>query len=140
MKRDVKLSSDIVLRNVFYVLDLQCNLISFTKLTNDMSCVLLFSKTFCVIQDLFLRTLIGVSERRDRLYYFHDFSRIVALNIDEVSSSDPWHQRLDHPSSKVMRTLSFLVKSCSFSSKACDICHQAKQTRDKFSSSDSKAT
>ena len=39
-----------------------------------------------------------------------------------------------------MRSLPFLVKSCSSSRKACDICHQAKQTRDKFSINNSKAT
>ena len=33
-----------------------------------------------------------------------------------------------------------MVKSCSFSSKACDISHQAKQTRDKFGISDHKTT
>ncbi|CAO2817703.1 unnamed protein product [Amaranthus hypochondriacus] len=98
MKGDVKLCSDIVLRNVFYVPDLQCNLISVTQLTDDMSCVLLFTKTFCVIQDLQLRTLIGVGERRDGLYYFRDFPRIGAMNIDGVSSFDLWHQRLSHPS------------------------------------------
>ena len=54
-----------------------------------------------------------MGERRDGLYYFRDFPKIGALNIDEVSSSNLWHQRLDHPSSKVMRTLPFLVKSCS---------------------------
>ena len=88
MKGDVKLCSDIVLRNVLCGPDLQCNLIFITQLTDDMSCVLLFTKTFCVIQDLHLRTLIGVGERRYGLYYFRDFPRISALNIDEVSSSN----------------------------------------------------
>ena len=69
-----------------------------SQLTDDMSYVLLFTKTFCIIQDLYLRTLIGVGERRDELYYFRDFSRIGALNIDGVSFSDMWHQRLVHPS------------------------------------------
>ena len=87
-----------------------------------------------------MRTLIGVGERRDGLYYFHDFPRVGALNIDGVFSSYWWHQRLGHPSYKVIRSLPFLVKSFSFSRIACDICHQAKQTRDKFPISDSKAT
>ena len=81
-----------------------------------------------------------MDEQRDGLYYFRDLPRISGLNVDGVSSSDLWHQRLGHASSKVMRSLSFLVKSCSFSSKTCDICHYAKQTKDKFSISDSKAT
>ena len=62
------------------------------------------------------------------------------MNIDGVSSSDLWHQRLGHPSYKILRPLPFLVKSCRFSKKACGICHQIKQTRDKFPISDSKAT
>ena len=139
MKGDVKLCSDIVLRNVFYVLDLQCNLIFVIQLTDDMSCVLFVTKIFCVIQDLHLRTLIGASERRDGLYYFRDFPRIGAMNIDGVSS-DLWHQHLGHPSYKVLRSLPFLVKSCIFSKKTCGLCHLAKQTRDKFPISDNKAT
>ena len=47
-----------------------------------MSCLLIFFKIFFVIPNLHLRTLIGVGERRDGLYYFHDFPRIGASNID----------------------------------------------------------
>jgi len=42
----------------------------------------------CVMQDHTLRTLIGVGERRDGLYYFKRTPRISALKIDKVASLD----------------------------------------------------
>ena len=81
-----------------------------------------------------------MGEGRDGLYYFRDFPKIGALNINGVSSLDLWCQRLGHPSDKVARSLPFLVKSSSISKKACDVCHQAKQSRDKFPVGESRAT
>ena len=133
MQGDVALCSDIILHNVFYVPKLQCNLISVTQLIDDQSCTVHFTKIICVIQDLHLSTLIGVGERRNGLYYFRGFPRISAVNTDGASSTDLWHQCLGHPSDKVMRSFPFFVKSSSkISIKPYGICHQAKQSRDKF--------
>lgn len=51
---------------------------------------------------------------------------------------DLWHQRLGHPSDKVLQSLSFVNSSC-FSNKPCKVCHQAKHSRDKFYISSSRA-
>ena len=69
-KGDVHLTKGIVLRDVFCVPQLNCNLISVTQLCDDLNCLVFFTKTLCVIQDQHLRILIGVGERRDGLYYF----------------------------------------------------------------------
>ena len=43
---DVILCSEIVLRNVYYIPQLQCNLISVTQLIDDLNCTVHFTKTF----------------------------------------------------------------------------------------------
>lgn len=51
-----------------------------------------------------------------------------------------WHQRLGHPSEKVVKSLPFLRNSNDKLNKACDVCPRAKHTRDSFSLSDHKAS
>lgn len=62
------------------------------------------------------------------------------MSVDGAVSPDLWHQRLGHPSDKVVQSLPFVSSSSIILNKACDVCHQAKQTRDKFYDSDSRAT
>lgn len=48
--------------------------------------------------------------------------------------------RLGHPSDKVVKSLHVVSSTDSATNKTCDICHQVKQNRDKFSISDYKTT
>ncbi|MCH83031.1 hypothetical protein A2U01_0003845, partial [Trifolium medium] len=73
----VTLEGGLKLMNVLYVPGLNCNLIS----------------------DRTLRTLIGVGERRDGLYYFIGIRHEKAFKVD-VSVFDLWHRRMGHPSVK----------------------------------------
>ena len=69
--------------------------------------------------------------------------RIHALNMDGATpptSLELWHRQLGHPSEKVVQSLPFISRSSSSFNKACDVCHQAKQPRNTFSISDSRAT
>ena len=72
-------------------------------------CIVTFTNTMHVIHDLHLNTLIGLGEQRDGLYYFRDIPRIRALPTAGGSSYNLWHQRLGHPSNKVVRSLPFSV-------------------------------
>ena len=76
MQDEVQSTQTIVLQNVFYVPQLNCNLIFVTHLADDMNCAMLFTKTLCVIQDQQLR-LIGVGKRREELYYFRMFHKFM---------------------------------------------------------------
>ena len=87
-----------------------------------------------------MRTLIGVGERKDGLYYFRDIPRIRALTTNKVSSSDLRHRRIGNPSAKVVQSLPFFVNSSDNPTKACDVCHQVKQLRNKFVVSDSRSS
>ena len=66
--------------------------------------------------------------------------KIYATHVVGTSSPELWHKRLGHPSDKVLRSLPFINKSSSILEQACDVCHQAKQSRNKFLVSDTRAT
>lgn len=65
-----------------------------------------------------------------------------ALKTVGISSIELWHKRLGHPSLKVTKLASKVdfSKSSGILNKACDVCQRAKQTREKFSLSDHKAS
>jgi len=50
------------LKNVLYVPNLNCNLISISKLCKQLNCVMTYFDEFCVIQDRTSRTLIGAGD------------------------------------------------------------------------------
>ena len=56
------LSKNITLSNVLFVQNLNCSLISVSKLLRQTNCLALLSDTICILQDCFTRTLIGAGE------------------------------------------------------------------------------
>ena len=77
--------------------------------------------------------LIGAGEQREGLYYFRDIGSAAALFSVTNRAYDLWHQRLGHPSSKVVQLLHFIDSAyCLSSFQNCDIYFRAKQCRGKF--------
>ena len=64
------LMSNFVLHNVLYIPSFHCNLASISKLTRDYHCAVTFFPTFCVLQDLAAKRLIGMGEMKGGLYRF----------------------------------------------------------------------
>ena len=133
----VCLGSHLSLQNVYYVDGLKCHLISVSQLNRDRACVFQITDKLCVIQDRTTRMLIGAAEQKDGLYFFRSTEAAAALHISNQLAKDVWHNRLGHPSSKVLNLLpiSGFSSSSDFDNKACDICMQAKQTKDVFPTS-----
>lgn len=69
---DIKLSSNLILKFVFHVSALKCNLISVSKITRDNHCVANFLSSSCQFQDLSSGKTIGSARVHDGLYYFDD--------------------------------------------------------------------
>jgi len=70
-------SPNISFSNVLYVHSFKFNLLSISKLTTTLNCVVIFFSTFCVLEDLLTRKLIGTSELRDGLYHYKPFSASI---------------------------------------------------------------
>ncbi|CAH9085646.1 unnamed protein product [Cuscuta epithymum] len=132
------LPNGLCLKRVLYIPKFQCNLLSASRLTSDLSCTLTFFPDFCVLQELSSRKLIGVGRLRDGLYYMESpGSERVALSVS--ITSDLWHQRLGHASDGKLHHISSL-KGFQQSSNFCDPCLRAKQTRLPFPTSTIKTT
>ncbi|KAL6318088.1 hypothetical protein AAG906_035233 [Vitis piasezkii] len=64
----IKLTKDLYLDSVFHVPNLDCNLLSISKLARDLQCVTKFYPNSCVFQDLKSGKMIGSAELCSGLY------------------------------------------------------------------------
>ncbi|CAL9028584.1 unnamed protein product, partial [Prunus brigantina] len=91
----IKLSKDLSLDGVLHVPKFHVNLLSVSKLTRALHCVVTFYPDFCVVQDVDTKKTIGLGKHFDGLYYL-----TPAQNPHLIShvrrTSDLWHQRLGH--------------------------------------------
>ncbi|KAG7567306.1 Reverse transcriptase RNA-dependent DNA polymerase [Arabidopsis thaliana x Arabidopsis arenosa] len=136
----VYLGSSLDLQEVFFVDGLHCHLISVSQLTRARSCVFQITDKVCIIQDRITLTLIGAGKQLNGLYFFRG-TETAALVTRTGSSSQLWHCRFGHPSSKVLKLLPFSDSTThDFDSKTCEICIKAKQTRESFPLSNNKTS
>lgn len=134
------LSDRISLHDVLYVPDLNCSLISVSKLLKHSNCFAFFTDTLCVLQDRCSKTLIGAGEERGGVYYFTDV-RVARVNkAVKVESSVLWHRRLGHPAFSVLSSLPLFSGVGVSDSHTCEVCFEAKQTRESFSESSNKTS
>ncbi|XP_021725291.1 uncharacterized protein LOC110692563 [Chenopodium quinoa] len=93
-------------------------------------------------RDQHLGSLIRGGERIDGLYYFWRLPKVCAVTDQEVSTFELWHRRMGHPSDRIVKLVPAISASSSSKllNKTCDVCPQAKQTRDSFPDSDSRAS
>lgn len=134
----ITLDGGLMITNVLYVPQLNCNLVSATQLIDESNCIMLFTNKFCVIQDVMTRKVIGAGERVDGLYYFRGVPTVKTLKTDGDQFTKLWHQRLGHPLGKLLEQLPFVSRSSRF--KSCDVCPRAKQHRSSFPLSQNKAS
>lgn len=133
----VRLSAEVVLRDVLLVPHLQCNLISVGCLIRDASCFVIFNDNCCVIQDCATKMEIGRGDACNRIFLFRPSSTAAVTQVDPILL----HKRLGHPSTQV---LSSLIPSPSSNKikllQSCEICFQSKQVRSSFPISSNKDT
>ena len=132
------------LNNVLCVPSFKVNLMSVGKTTEDLHCSITFFPSWCILQDLATRMMIGVGKRRNDLYYLVALASTPSsssFSCNLIISSNLWHRRLGHPSSSRLQFLSNnLIKFNFDSNHKCDVCPLAKQTRLPFPSSSISTT
>lgn len=145
----IKVSSLITLNNVLHVPKLSCNLLSISKITQDLKCQANFYPTHCEFQELASGRMIGNARENGGLYFFEgpttskpvQSSCFEAMSLSRNHEIMLWHYRLGHPSFYYLKRLFpslFLNKNPS--SFQCEICILAKQHRSTYSPQPYKPT
>ena len=132
-----RFNSSVTLKDVLCVPIFKVDLLSVGKLTDGLSCSVTFFPSWCVLQDLVSKAMIGVGKRHGDLYYLVAFASSIPTchplcNVVNIPSS-LWHRHLGHPSLPRLQALASSFLHCSFdSSQVCNVCPLAKQTRQPF--------
>jgi len=85
----IKFSDDFIIHDVLYVPDFHFNLLSMSKVTNSLNCIMSFNGFQCVIQDKKTKKMIGSSDKREELYYLNLSNKITCSASKIVSSLVP---------------------------------------------------
>lgn len=143
----VRLSKDILLKNVLFLPSFHFNLVSVRKLMIDINCRVVFMTDTCFIQDQVSWKTLGEGKVRKGLYCFHqkpnhnnDCPRNTTCSMaaQTTNSFTLWHHRLGHPSNDKLIQMHKTQNFPSFSgckSNPCTTCHFAKQHRLPFQDS-----
>ena len=119
---------------------LSCNLLSISKVTTDLRCLVNFSLFYCIFQDQHSSRMIRRAKVFSGLYYFMcNLSTKVCCNVTADSSSSLHHRRqvmllhyrLGHHNFSYMRHLFPNLISNNDSFK-CEVCLLVKHTRVSF--------
>ena len=108
MTGSIRFNDSVRLDNILCVPSFNVDLLSVAKCTDALHCSVTFFPSWCILQDLDTRTMIGVGKRRGDLYYLVALASIppshhFACNL--TISSNLWHRRLGHPSSARLQHL-----------------------------------
>ena len=129
------LSTDIK-SDALYVPSFPVKLLSVGKITRTLNCLAIFSPHKMIFQDITTKKKIGEGFFLNGLYYLSKKPKALQVSFSNASDHHIWHQRLAHPSEKV---LSILFPTLSQESKQCEVCHLSKFARLPFNSSVSRA-
>ncbi|XP_076888127.1 uncharacterized protein LOC143538448 [Bidens hawaiensis] len=99
---NVTLPNGLKINNVFKIPEFKCNLLSVGKLTNSLNSSFTFYPSFCYMQDLHSRRLIGIGKERDGLYWLEPIHKVkMALAVS--TNPETWHRRLGHASKEKLQ-------------------------------------
>ncbi|KAG8379883.1 hypothetical protein BUALT_Bualt07G0135600 [Buddleja alternifolia] len=130
---------EIPLRNVLLVPNIKKNLLSVSQLTTDMPYEFEFDGNGFVIRDRSTKQVIANGRKKGGLYALSEGHAALFSSKFRRTNKEGWHQRLGHPS---YRVINFLCsqKLIDFSddkvSSICDSCQMGKSCRLPFMPSD----
>ncbi|KAK1414482.1 hypothetical protein QVD17_30227 [Tagetes erecta] len=131
-KGNCTLTGGIKINEVLYIPNFNCNLLSVSRLSKELKCVVSFFPNFCIMQDLHSKKLIGTCKCIQGLYRMGMAAqerKAMAIKVD----AKVWHSRLGHASDSKLSHIHFLRDfSFNFKENVCDSCAKAKHTRSPF--------
>ncbi|KAJ0590616.1 hypothetical protein HanIR_Chr04g0199491 [Helianthus annuus] len=101
----LRLSTDIILKDVFFVPGYYVNLLSVYKLTRDNKLRVSFDEHKCYLQDSHTMKTLLTGNQFDGLYFCGDASKPVKVCFNSYDQLNLWHSRLGHPSDQVLNVL-----------------------------------
>ncbi|XP_026395788.1 uncharacterized protein LOC113290396 [Papaver somniferum] len=128
----VILPGGLKLDNVLYVPQITCNLISVAQMIDELACIVQCTNSLCLIQDRLTRKVIGVGERHGRLYIYLGVPPVKVLVVSG-NSYELCHQRMGHPSEKVLQKLPVVSRLFKKNNNSCAIFPRAKHRRSSLS-------
>lgn len=121
---------------MLYVPDFSFNLISVSKLSHALNCIVTFVGSKCEIQDLKARKMIGSAELFEGLYYLLIDSRKVNSSSTQEEGTEflpqaaLWHFRLGHLSISRMQKLQEVFPFVYVDENSvCDVCQYARHKK-----------
>jgi len=144
-----RLLRDMILNSILYVPNLDCNLLSISKLTRDLNCVAKFFPHLCIFQDLdtgkkigsakmcsglyLLKSEISLRQTQNRSYVSSNGQSALNFHVNKDSEVLLWHYRLGHPNFIYLEKLfpSFFSNKSSKSFK-CEICQLSKHVHSSY--------
>ncbi|GAV67313.1 LOW QUALITY PROTEIN: Sec8_exocyst domain-containing protein [Cephalotus follicularis] len=118
--------SPLSLSSVYHVPSFLYSLLSISRLTCDLDCIVWFSATFCVFQDQKTERRVGGGRESGGLYFLdHDIVAAVAV-VHKTDDAYKLHCRLGHPSADVLRQFTSLsLSSLQFNCDTCQLEYRA---------------
>ncbi|KAJ0454457.1 putative RNA-directed DNA polymerase [Helianthus annuus] len=135
---NVKLTNDVVLKDVFYVPEYHVNLLSVHKLAKDNGIKVVFTENSCVLQDSKSKRVLVTGSQDNGLYFVGKDGNCVNVCFNSYVRANMWHSRLGHPSDQVLAVLRDQFGVNSIEHGPCEVCHRAKQVRVPFPLSEHK--
>ncbi|CAN6557534.1 unnamed protein product [Malus baccata var. baccata] len=134
----ISLTPSLPLHNCLLVPSLSHHLLSVPQVTEQLDCVVLMYPSFCLLQDIQTKEIIGRGTKREGLYYVDDVvsGRANAVRASRTNNlQEVWllHRRLGHASfGYLRRMLPSLFHEIKESDLHCEVCILVKSHRVSF--------
>jgi len=111
--------------NILHVKNCTSNLLSISKITNELNCEIIFTSKSVIFQEWITKSVIGEGYLQNGLYNLREKKfNFNVKNHEELGRL--WHKRVGHPSDKILKCLfDFPKLDCS----SCEICNLGKHTK-----------
>ncbi|XP_076937403.1 uncharacterized protein LOC143605020 [Bidens hawaiensis] len=131
-KGDCTLFGAIKIKNILFIPNFYCNLLSVSRFAKDLQCSVNFFPDFCVMQDLCSRKLIGVGKCVNGLYRMGMVAK-ERKALATKTDAEIWHKRLGHASySKLCQVFFIEDVTFNFKDSSCVYYRSIETGGDKF--------